>query len=194
MTVHRAAAITLSLLMAFAFSECRAREPLPIEPIGGDFALTDHNGQRFDLASLRGKTVLIFFGYTYCPDACPTTLSKIASVYRKLGSDRARVKTLYISVDPDRDTPAALKADLANFSVDALGLTGTKAEIDRVVAQYGAAYQIVPTPESAAKYTVSHTTTLYALDAEGRTRMRFRYEATADEIAQGIQAILRAGD
>jgi protein SCO1/2 len=115
-------------------------------------------------------------------------------VYRKLGSDRARVKTLYISVDPDRDTPAALKADLANFSVDALGLTGTKAEIDRVVAQYGAAYQIVPTPESAAKYTVSHTTTLYALDAEGRTRMRFRYEATADEIVQGIHTILRAGD
>jgi protein SCO1/2 len=162
--------------------------PIPL-PIGGDFALTDHNGQRFELS----KVVLIFFGYTFCPDACPTTLSKLASVAARLGPDRDRVKTLYVSVDPERDTPEALKADLANFRVDALGLTGTKAEIDKVVALYGAAYEITPAPESAARYTVAHTTTLYALDPSGQTRLTFSYGATVNEIVDGIRAILGSG-
>jgi protein SCO1/2 len=171
---------------------CRnsASKRLPVLPIGGDFALTDHNGQHFDLSSLHGKAVLIFFGYSSCPDACPTTLSKLASVYRHLGNDAKRVKTLYISVDPERDTPAALKADLANFSLDALGLTGTKAEIDKVVGLYGASYEIIPEPESAAKYSVAHSTTLYALDPAGRVRLTFPYEAKVGEIVDGLRAIL----
>jgi protein SCO1/2 len=163
---------------------------LPVLPIGGDFALLGHDHARFELTSLRGKVVLVFFGYSSCPDACPTTLSKLATVSRRLGDDRARVKTLYISVDPDRDTPDVLKADLANFDLDALGLTGTKPEIDKVVSQFGAAYEITPTPESAAKYTVAHTTWLYVLDTNGRTRIQFPYEATVDEIVSGIRSIL----
>ena len=78
----------------------------------------------------------------------------------------------------------------ADFRLDALGLTGAKADIDKVVGQYGAAYEIVPTPESAAKYTVSHTTTLYALDTAGRLRKKFRYEATVDEVVAGIRQVL----
>lgn len=171
-------------------SSTATAEAVPILDGGGDFALTDHDGKPFSLTSQRGKVVLIFFGYTFCPDACPTTLSKLASVYRKLGDDASKVKTLYISVDPERDTPEVLKADLGNFRIDAIGLTGQKAEIDKVVQQYGAAYEIVPTPESAAKYTVSHTTTLYALDPSGRIRMKFRYEASVDEVVDGIRAIL----
>src|ERR1700730_18907866 len=165
---------------------------LPILPGGGDFTLTDYNGQRFELSSLRGKAVVILFGYTSCPDACPTTLSKLSSVYKRLGDDAKRVKTLYVSVDPERDTPAVLKADLGSFSVDALGLTGTKAEIDKVVALYGAEYEIIPTPDSAAKYSVAHTTTLYALGASGRTRLEFPYDASVDQIVKGLQAILAA--
>jgi protein SCO1/2 len=182
------------LVLACGVAAChRSRSDLPVLPIGGDFALIDHDGQPFELSSQHGKVVLIFFGYTYCPDACPTTLSKLGAVYRKLGTDSAKVRTLYVSVDPERDTPAVLKADLATFSVNAIGLTGSKAQIDKVVGLYGAAYDIVPTPESAAKYTVSHTTTLYALDPQGRTRLRFRYEATVDEIVQGIKSILDVG-
>ncbi len=165
---------------------------LPVLEGGGDFTLTDHDGQPFALSSLRGNVVLVFFGYTFCPDACPTTLSKLSSVARRLGDEASRVKTLYISVDPGRDTPAVIKADLANFRLDAIGLTGAKADIDKVVTQYGAAYEIVPTPESAAAYTVSHTTTLYALDPKGQMRLKFRYEATVDEIVAGIRTILAA--
>lgn len=174
----------------FAMVACRPAAKLPVLPVGGDFALTDHNGQRFELSSLRGKAVLIFFGYTSCPDVCPTTLSKISEVYKSLGNDSKRVKTLYITVDPSRDTPAILKDDLSNFDVDALGLTGTKAEIDKVVALYGAQYEIIPTPESAAKYTVAHTATLYALDTAGRTRLELPYEAKVEEIVAGLKAIL----
>jgi protein SCO1 len=182
-------------LALFTLLSCHREEvpKLPVLSAGGDFVLTDHNGQRFELSSLRGKAVLIFFGYTSCPDVCPTTLSKLSAVYKDLGRDARRVKTLYITVDPDRDTPAVLKADLGYFDLDALGLTGTKPEIDKVVGLYGASYAIIPTPQSVEKYTVAHSTTLYALDSTGRTRIMFPYEASADEIVKGVKAILASG-
>lgn len=179
-----------AIALVTAIGGCEQKPSLPIETIGGDFALTDHNGQPFASSSLRGKVVLVFFGYSFCPDVCPTTLSKLSSVTRKLGEDRPKLKTLYITVDPERDTPEVLKADLDQFDLDALGLTGSREAIDKVVTLYGAKYEIVPTPESAAKYTVSHSTTLYALDPQGRVRIQFPYEATVDEIVAGIRQIL----
>ena len=181
--------IALVALAAISLVSCHQAQ-LPVLSTGGDFVLTDDNGQRFELSSLRGKAVLIFFGYTSCPDVCPTTLSKLSSVYKSLGKDATRVKTLYITVDPDRDTPAVLKEDLGSFDLDALGLTGTKPEIDKVVALYGASYEIIPTPQSVEKYTVAHSTTLYALDPAGRTRILFPYEATVNDIVKGLKAIL----
>lgn len=163
---------------------------LPVLPIGGDFQLTDDNGQPFTLTSQRGKVVLIFFGYSSCPDACPTTLSKLSTAARRLGEDRSKVKALYVSVDPERDTPQVLKDDLANFTLDATGLTGTKAEIDKVVQQYGAKYEIVLTPSSAAKYTISHTTSVFVLDAQGRVRKLLPYEASVDDVVTGIREVL----
>ena len=182
--------LVITVALAAVLAACHPAPELPVLPIGGDFQLTDHDGRPFTLASQHGKVVLIFFGYSSCPDACPTTLSKLSSVARRLGDDKAKIQALYISVDPDRDTPPVLKADMANFSIGALGLTGTKDDIDTVVKQYAAAYEIVPTPESAAKYTISHTTSVYALDPQGRVRMTFPYEATVDEVVTGIRAIL----
>lgn len=192
MSIRRPRALglaTLALLLgAAAAAGCAPKPP----EIGGDFALTDQNGARFTLESQRGKILLVFFGYTMCPDVCPTTLSKLSAVMRRLGDAKDQVRTLYISVDPERDTPEVLKADLALFSLDAVGLTGTRAEVDAVVKQFGASYEIVPTPESAAKYSVSHSTTLYLLDREGRVRQTFPYEATVDEVTAGIRALLFA--
>jgi len=167
------------------------RTALPVEPFGGDFTLTDHNGHRFDLTSLRGQAVLVFFGYSSCPEACPTTLSKLSRALARLGEDRGRVKTLYVSVDPDRDTPEVLKADLAHFDLDALGLTGSKDAIDRVVRQYRAAYSVLPLPESAALYSITHTTTVYVLDGKGQIRLQLPYEATVDDVEKGIRQVLR---
>ncbi|MGE0043426.1 MAG: SCO family protein [Vicinamibacterales bacterium] len=184
------ALLALVLASAVAASACqRPAEGPPVYDIGGDFTLTDQDGKAFDSASLRGHVVLVFFGYTFCPDVCPTTLSKIAAVTRALGPDAGRVKTMYVSVDPRRDTPEVLKEHLDMFGVDAVGLTGTEDEIARVAKQYGAAYVIEET-DSAAGYLVSHTTTLYALDPEGRTRYQFAYEASVDEIVAGIRTLL----
>lgn len=179
-------------MIALAGSACgrAGADAPPVLPIGGDFALTDHNEQPFALTSLRGKVVLVFFGYSFCPDFCPTTLSKLASVSRKLGDAAPGIKTLYITVDPERDTPAVLKEDLANFKLDALGLTGSRAALDSVVKQFGASYAIVPTPESAAKYTVSHTTSVYVLDRQGRTRYELPYEASVDDILKSVSTLL----
>lgn len=187
------------VLLALGIGACRGTTPggggdaPPALPFGGDFTLTGDDGRPFSSRTLRGKVVLVFFGYSSCPEACPTTLSKLAVVSRRLGDDASRVKTLYVSVDPERDSPAVLRADLANFRLDAIGLTGTKAEIDRVVAQYGAEYEIIPTPESAARYTVTHSTWVYALDPQGRTRLRFPYEASVADIVTGIQRLLHEG-
>ena len=103
-----------------------------------DFALTDQNGRSFHLSQLRGKVVLLFFGYTHCPDACPTTMAKLSRVSKLLGPDAGSVMILFASVDPDRDTPNILKSYLAYFHMNSIGLTGTKEEIDAVVKQYGA--------------------------------------------------------
>mgnify|MGYP006271110301 CR=1 FL=1 len=186
-------AAVVAVLAAAALAACQSKSTaaaLPVLPIGGDFELTGDDGRPFTLASQRGKVVLIFFGYSSCPDACPTTLSKLSTAVRKLGDDGKRVRALYVSVDPERDTPEVLKADLANFTLDAVGLTGTKAQIDKVVEQYGASYKIVLTPQSAAKYTISHTTAVFALDTSGRVRSMFPYEASVDEVVSGIRAIL----
>lgn len=180
----------VGLLLAIIAAGCRREGPAPVLPIGGDFTLTDHNGQPFELSSLRGKVVLLFFGYTYCPNECPTTLGKLSSVYSRLGQSASSLKTLYVTVDPDRDTPEVLKADLSYFAIDALGLTGTREQIDKVVRQYAAAYQIVPAPESKGRYTVAHTTTLYALDKAGQTRLTFPYQATVDQIVKGLEGLL----
>ncbi len=155
-----------------------------------DFILTDHHGEQFDVASQRGKVVLVFFGYSQCPDVCPTTLSKLSSVARRLGEQGEDMVVLYVTVDPERDTPEALKADLGNFAINAVGLTGSREAIDRVVQQYGAEYAIVLTPESAARYTVNHSTTLYVLDKRGRLSTEFPYEATADEITEAVRALM----
>lgn len=189
-TLLQGAASVVALAVSAACQSAPPAPELPVLPIGGDFELTGHDGQPFALQSLRGKVVLIFFGYSSCPDACPTTLSKLSSVARRLGDDRSKIRALYVSVDPDRDTPPVLKADMENFSIGALGLTGKKEDIDKVVKQYAAAYEIVPTPESAAKYTISHTTSVYALDTAGRVRKTFAYEATVDEVVTGIREIL----
>jgi len=182
--------LSLSALLA---AGCGAGKP-PILNIGGDFTLTDQNGMPFQLSSLRGNVVLVFFGYTSCPDACPTTMSKLASVYRSLGADASRVKTLYISVDTQRDTPPVLKEYLTNFkTVDAIGLTGTVPQIDKVTGLFGAQYEITPMPGMPAShnmYSVAHTTSVYALDSEGKTRFIFDYDATVAQMTQGIREIL----
>jgi protein SCO1/2 len=169
-----------------------AADELPILPIGGDFTLTNQDAQPFELASLRGKVVLVFFGYTMCPDACPTTLSKLSAAYARLTDDeRARVKAIYISIDPERDTPKVMKEHLTYFGVDAVGLTGTPEDTAKVARQFGAHFERSSEP-TAAGYLMSHTVSIFGLDAKGQTRLLIDYEANVDTVVRSIRQLLTA--
>jgi protein SCO1 len=154
----------------------------------GDFQLVDHDGRVFRSSSLDGQPALLFFGYTHCPDACPTTMAKVARAYREAGPAARNIPTLFVSVDP-RDTPPILKQYLGYFrAVPAKGLTGSKAQIDAVVKEFGARYEIRDSG-SAAGPIVDHTIRLYLLDRDGDVVQLFDPEADAKEIATAMQAI-----
>jgi cytochrome oxidase Cu insertion factor (SCO1/SenC/PrrC family) len=160
-------------------------ETLPQAAHVPEFTLTDHTGRPFRSTSLRGKPALLFFGYTHCPDACPTMMSRVARAYREAGAKAHGVPTLFVSVDP-RDTPAVLERYLAYFgAVPAKGLTGTKEQIDTVVARFGARYVIRDTG-SAAGPLVDHTLSLYLLDRDGKIAKKFGPESDPKEIAKAL--------
>lgn len=169
-----------------------AGRPLDTFEFGGDFTLTDHRGRPFDLAKGRGRVHLLFFGFTNCPDVCPMTLSRIARALNLLSPEqRGQVTTLFVSVDVDRDTPTVLANYLRGFPVDVIGLTGTRAHVDHVVAQYKASYEITPST-SAAGPTVSHSTYTYLVDQAGKVRHLFRMADTPEEIAAGLKRLLES--
>ncbi len=156
---------------------------------GGDFTLVEDNGKVFHLSDCRGKVVLLFFGYTSCPNACPITLAKLSRAFALLGSAREKVLTVFVTVDPQRDTPAKLKEYLGYFGVNAVGLTGTKAQIDSVVGAYHAFYQKVPT-KSAMGYTINHSTNVYLIGKQGKVHYLFKPLDTPAKMAETIKDFL----
>ena len=138
--------------------------------VGGDFVLTDHNGQPFELKSLRGKLVLIFFGYTYCPDICPTELSSVAQVLRSLNDQADKVKALFISIDPERDTPQKLKQYVPYYSPHLIGLTGSVDEVNQVADAYHVQRKIHPHARDDKFYLVDHSASLFVLGPDGKIR------------------------
>lgn len=133
---------------------------------------------------------MLFFGYTSCADACPTMMVKLKSVSKALGADWKQVLPVFVSVDPARDTSAALKKYLEYFLISAVGLTGKKEEIDRVVSQYGASYEIEKS-DSAMGYHINHSTYLYLIDQAGEVRSRFKHTDRPDQIASGVKQLIR---
>jgi protein SCO1/2 len=163
-----------------------AREPAP--EAGADFSLTDHNGSRFRLSDHRGKVILLFFGYTSCTEACPIILSRINSVFKQLGADQGKALAVFISVDPRRDTTQVLREYVRYFSIHTVALTGKKEEIDAVVKQYGAKYEI-ETSDSALGYHINHTTDIYLIDQRGALRSRFKHTDSAVQMAADVKKL-----
>jgi cytochrome oxidase Cu insertion factor (SCO1/SenC/PrrC family) len=158
----------------------------PFADLGGDFTLLDQGGDRFALQDLRGRSALLFFGYTFCPDFCPTTLSRLVRVKQLLGVDADRLAFIFISVDPQRDAPEVLRQYLDYFPLDALGLTGTRAAVDSVVALYSAQYE-VGAANAQGSYAVDHSTYVYLIDALGQVRYLFAH----DDRLEDMVAVLR---
>ena len=138
--------------------------PMP-SAIGGPFKLSDQNGQSVSDADLRGEPTLIFFGYTHCPDVCPTTLFEISEIFRKLGPT-AKVHAVFVTVDPERDTPALMKDYLSNFDPRIRGLTGERAVLDPMLKAYRVYSRKVPT--SGDEYNMDHSAIVYLMDKQMR--------------------------
>jgi len=156
------------------------------------FTATDHNGQRRTLQDFAGKVVVVFFGYTQCPDVCPTSMAELAEVKRLLGPDGQRLQGLFVTVDPQRDTPEVLKAYVNNFGADFVALRGTPEETKAVAQHFKVYYAKVP-GKTEGSYTMDHTAGSYVFDAAGRLRLFVRYGGGTDALTADLKTLLAAG-
>lgn len=153
------------------------------------FSLTDFNGQTRTLADFKGRVVMLYFGFVQCPDVCPTALTRAATVMERLGAQAADLQVVFVTVDPERDTPALLREYMAAFHPSFLALTGNAEQIAQTAKDFRAFYKKVPTGSS---YTMDHTALSYLFDRQGRIRVALRHEQTADDYTADIRALLDA--
>lgn len=158
-----------------------------------DFTLTDFEGRPFHLSDHRGKVVILFFGFTNCPDMCPAALSDMAAARRKLGADAEKVQGIFVSLDPDRDTPERLKRYVTAFDPTFIGVRGSETELAPVVQDYGVTYMRRDLPDSALGYTIDHSTFIYVIDAAGRWRLLFTHGMPVDDIVSDLRYLVRRG-
>ena len=166
----------------FAGLELTAPQPAP------NFTLESANGP-VQLSDYQGKFVFLYFGYTFCPDACPTTMTTLAQLQRQLGDDADQVQVIMITIDPERDTAENMAEYVAFFDDSFVGLTGEKAEIDAAGAPFGVYYE-KEEGSAATGYLMSHTTRVYLLDREQNARVAYALDADVDAIAADIQFLL----
>lgn len=178
-----------ALLLTLAPAACA-----PKPAIGGPFVLIDQNGARFTEADLKGKPSLVFFGFTYCPDFCPLALQKFRAALELLGEDGAAVRTVFVTVDPERDTPEVLAAYLSSsaFPDNVVGLTGSPEQVAAAAKAYRIYYAKVEAPKGYADYLMDHSTFIYVLDADGRFVRPLPHASSPQEIADGVRPLLTA--
>ena len=192
----RAAAFSFALALALCLAGCGRGGPqfqtsdVTGAAMGRDFALTDHNGKARTLADFRGKVVVIFFGYTQCPDVCPTTLATLAEALRRLGPDAAKVQVLLVTVDPERDTPNLLSHYVTAFDPSFLGLSGDAEATARTAKEFKVLYQKQPgrTPDT---YTMDHSAGTFVFDPQGRLRLYAGHGQSADVFAHDLRELLQ---
>jgi protein SCO1/2 len=188
----------LTALAALALAGCqKTASEAPafkgIDLTGAQYArqlnLTDQDGRARSLADFKGKVVVLFFGYTQCPDVCPTTMMEVAEVKKSLGADGDKVQGVFVTIDPERDTAALLKAYLASFDPSFIGLHGSVEQTQAAAKEFKVFFAKVPgkTPET---YTMDHTAASFIFDTEGRVRVYARYGAGAEPLAHDIKLLL----
>lgn len=156
---------------------------------GHDFSLLDPEGNTRTLADFRGKVVMMFFGFTQCPDICPTALSRAVEVRRLLGADAERLQVIFVSVDPERDRPEVLKAYTAAFDPAFLGLHASLEDTRKVADAFRVFYRKVPT---GASYSMDHTATSYVFDPQGSLRLAVAYQSPAESVAADVRTLLQS--
>ena len=167
------------------------RSPAPValqSAVGGPFRLTDHNGRTVTDQDLKGRPFLVFFGFTHCPDVCPTTLFEVSEILRALGKDGERVRALFVTVDPERDTPEKLKDYLSSFDPRLIGATGDDAAIKAIERAYRVYAKRVPL--DGGGYTMDHTAIVYLMDKDGRFVAPFNMKRRPVEAAAELRRYL----
>jgi protein SCO1 len=167
------------------------RDPVPgagASAIGGPFSLTDQDGRAVTDKDLRGRPFLVFFGFTHCPDVCPTALFEISEVLGKLGPDAQKVSALFVTIDPERDTPAQMKDYLSSFNPRLVGLTGDPAAIAAVAKEYRVYVKKVPLDNG--DYTMDHTALVYLMDKDGRFVAPFNLKRSTEDAAADLRRYL----
>lgn len=154
-----------------------------------DFAMPDQNGQQRTIADFKGKVTLLFFGYTQCPDVCPTTLSDLATAKQKLGAKGDQLQVIFVSVDPARDTPEILKAYMANFDPSFIALRGSDEQTAQIAKDFKIYYKKVD-GQTPTSYTMDHTAGDYIFDPQGRLRLYSRYGTPVDTLAKDIEQLM----
>ncbi|MFZ5567770.1 MAG: SCO family protein [Pseudomonadota bacterium] len=157
-----------------------------------DFALTDHNGQARTLKDFQGKIVVMFFGYTQCPDVCPTSMTELAAVKKLLGPDGDKVQGLFVTVDPERDTPEIMRAYMANFDPSFLALYAASPDQLAAVAKDYKVYYKKVEGKTPTSYTMDHSAGMYVYDTQGRLRLYSRYGSGAGALADDIRLLLKS--
>jgi protein SCO1/2 len=155
-----------------------------------DFALNDSAGKRRTLAEFRGKLVVVFFGFAQCPDVCPSTLADLAQVKKRLGADGDRMQVIFITVDPERDSPQVLASYVPAFDPSFIGLTGSPEEIAAAAREFKVFFQKVA-GKTETSYTIDHTAGAYVFDREGRVRLFIRHGTAAEAITADLPGLLR---
>jgi len=180
----------LNISIIQAHSTSQQSQNLEIyQDIGGNFTLLSSNNQYVSLEDFQGKVVLMFFGFTACPDTCPLTLSKLKQVMARLDQKKP-VQQLFITVDPKRDNPEQLKSFLSTFNLNIIGLTGTEEEILHVAELYGSAYMKNPTINSETSYLMIHTGYVYLIDQQGQVRAIYPQDTEEIRIIEDIRQLL----
>jgi protein SCO1 len=155
-----------------------------------EFSLTDHNGTPRTLADFKDKAVVVFFGFTQCPDVCPTTLAEMTEAIKLLGDNGKRLQVLFITIDPERDTPELLKKYVPAFHPSFLGLTGSAEAIAKVAKEFKVFYQKSP-GKTAGSYTMDHTANSYVFDPQGKVRLVIKHGAGAEPLVQDLKQLLK---
>jgi protein SCO1/2 len=166
----------------------RTPAPIAVSAVGGPFKLVDQNAQPITDADMKGQPFLVFFGFTHCPDVCPTTLFEVSEIFRALGPDAKNFRALFVTVDPERDTPAVLKDYLASFDPRIIGVTGDDAAIAAAEKSYRVYAKKVPT--DGGGYTMDHTAIVYLMNKDGRFVAPFNMKRRPEEAAAELKRYL----
>lgn len=179
--------VTLAVVGTLLFMQKSSETNQQQSRVGGDFTLSSVDGP-VSLSDFEGKLKLMFFGYTHCPDVCPLTMANVKVALKQLtDAEREQVQTIFVSVDPERDTPEHLNEYVHFFDPSFVGLTGTQAEIDQVVRQYGAFYRLDRESEADQNYTVSHSARLYLIGKDNQIAQYLYHDSSSEEIAKALQ-------